>query len=217
MWLVISPHLDDAVFSCGAWLIDHPGCLVLTLFAGLPADAWRQSTGWDRRSGFASAAEAIATRRGEDIVALASLEARPLHLEFVDAQYGEAAPQGALAAAIAEVLDRHRPTGVLGPLGLFHSDHLLAREATALALAGRGLEERLYEDLPYAAQPGVLQQRLADLAGDGCRLQPAMPQPRGDAVRKRAAVYTYASQWNAFGPQSRAALELPERHWTLAR
>ena len=36
--LVISPHLDDAVFACGRLIASHPSCVVVTVFAGLPAN-----------------------------------------------------------------------------------------------------------------------------------------------------------------------------------
>jgi len=35
-WLVISPHLDDAVFSCRQLLAQAPGSVVVTVFAGIP-------------------------------------------------------------------------------------------------------------------------------------------------------------------------------------
>ena len=56
MMLVISPHLDDAVLSCGALLAAHRGAVVATVFAGVPRDP-RQRTEWDARSGVADAAE----------------------------------------------------------------------------------------------------------------------------------------------------------------
>jgi LmbE family N-acetylglucosaminyl deacetylase len=32
--LVVSPHCDDAVLSCGSLLETHPGSAVVTVFAG---------------------------------------------------------------------------------------------------------------------------------------------------------------------------------------
>src|SRR5437763_1975889 len=84
---VISPHLDDGVFACGEALAAHPGSVVVTVFAGMPADP-SQSTDWDARCGFASAGEAVAARRAEDRTSLARLGARPHWLEFGDSQYG---------------------------------------------------------------------------------------------------------------------------------
>jgi hypothetical protein len=35
--LVVSPHLDDAVFGCGELIASRPGATVARLFAGPPA------------------------------------------------------------------------------------------------------------------------------------------------------------------------------------
>ena len=60
--VVISPHLDDAVFGCGRLLASRPGSIVVTLFAGVPDDAG-QLTDWDARCGFTTAGEAVWARR----------------------------------------------------------------------------------------------------------------------------------------------------------
>ena len=66
MNVVISPHLDDAVFSCGDWLATHPGAIVMTVFAGVPRDG-ALHTEWDNRCGFADASHAILARRAGPI------------------------------------------------------------------------------------------------------------------------------------------------------
>ena len=104
MMLVISPHLDDAVLSCGALLAAHRGAVVATVFAGVPRDP-RQRTEWDARSGFADAAEALAARRAEDAAALAELGAAPRWLDFRDDQYGDPERVDELAAALGAVFD----------------------------------------------------------------------------------------------------------------
>ena len=232
MPLVISPHLDDAVLSCGHWLATHPGSLVLTLFAGAPRDPSRR-LGWDEQCGFASAGEAIAARRREDAQALALLEARPRWLDFTDSQYGESASPDTLAAALREAIAEARPDTVLYPMGLFHSDHRLAHDAAVAALrglkkddAGTGIAVTAlaYEDVPYRGIPGVLQQRLAELAAAGWQATPAAAPGRqgadgadaaGLAARKARAVQEYPSQLRAFGPGGLPDAALPERLWRL--
>ncbi|HEX6364363.1 MAG TPA: PIG-L family deacetylase, partial [Albitalea sp.] len=151
--LVVSPHLDDAVLSCGRRLAAHPGGVVVTVFAGTPRDGERL-TDWDARCGFAGAAQAMAARRDEDRAALARLRARPVWLDFLDAQYGETPALEAVREALAHVLGEARPDTVLYPLGLFHSDHLLAHEASRLALAAHPRVRALaYEDVPYRGVP----------------------------------------------------------------
>ena len=224
--LVISPHLDDGVFGCGRWLAMHPGSSVLTVFAGAPRDAAR-CTEWDAQCGFESAEQALAVRREEDRRALGMLRAIPRWLPFVDSQYGETPPLAALADALAEVLRGQRPTRVLYPLGLFHSDHRLVHEACRLALvACEGIEALAYEDALYRGMRGLLQQRLAELAREGWIATPveldapastsaASVGPARAAVLKGRAVRAYASQLRAFGPGGTRDLERPERAWRL--
>jgi len=83
---IISPHLDDAVFSCGALLASRPGSYVVTVFAGGP-DSMKQLTGWDRQCGFCEGQDVIAARRQEETAALASLSASPIFLDLWDHQY----------------------------------------------------------------------------------------------------------------------------------
>ena len=212
MHLVISPHLDDAVLACGQWLAAHPGCTVLTLFAGVPPDAGRL-TDWDARSGFGSAREAIGARRREDERALKLLRAQARWLDFPDGQYGPSAPVDTLAAAVREALIETKPSLLLCPMGLFHADHRLAHDAAVAAARGLGIERlRFYEDVPYRAMPGVLQARLAEWAAAGVPATPAAEQPVGGDEAKARALRLYASQRRAFGGGWPDAA-LAERHW----
>src|SRR5690242_3070034 len=85
--LVISPHLDDAVFGCGQLLATYPGSVVITALAGRPA-SYATVTPWDELAGFAPGEDVIAARRAEDHAALAILQASPVWLDFSDDQYG---------------------------------------------------------------------------------------------------------------------------------
>lgn len=225
--VVISPHLDDGVFGCGRWLAMHPGTTVVTVFAGTPRDAGR-CTEWDAQCGFESAEQALAVRREEDRRALAMLGARPRWLAFADSQYGETPTLAALADALAEMLRAQRPSTVLYPLGLFHSDHRLVHEACRRALgASGGVEALAYEDALYRGMRGVLQQRLAALAAEGWVATPveldtsastasrAPVDPARATALKARAVAAYASQLRAFGPGGTRDLERPERGWRL--
>ena len=224
--VVISPHLDDGVFGCGCWLAMHPGSTVLTGFAGAPRDAARR-TEWDARCGFESAAQALTVRREEDRRALGILRSSPRWLAFADSQYGETPTAATLADALGEVLRAQRPTRVLYPLGLFHSDHRLVHEACRLALGTcAGVEALAYEDALYRGMRGVLQQRLAELAREGwvatpveldafAPASPACVDPAGAAALKARAISAYASQLRAFGPGGTRDLERPERGWRL--
>ncbi len=214
--LVISPHLDDAVLSCGQRLAGRPGCTVVTVFAGTPADAG-QLTDWDHRSGFRDAGHAMAARRAEDREALARLGARPVWLDFLDAQYQRTPQVAELETALAASIGAAGASLVLYPLGLFHSDHRLAHAASRAALrAHPGVTALAYEDVPYRGRPGLLQQRLAELAEAGVRATPAHAdaEPASPAL-KAHALRAYESQWRAFGDAGLADAAQPERFWIL--
>jgi LmbE family N-acetylglucosaminyl deacetylase len=220
--LVVSPHLDDAVFSCGEWMAGHPGCIVVTVFAGTPRDA-AMRTPWDLQCGFAHAAEAMAARQHEDASALALLGAKPVWLSFRDAQYGESATPAEVANRLCDVLARLRPEQVLLPLGLFHSDHHLTHVAGCLTVA-RAIASGVlpsstpvmgYEDMPYRSMRGHLQQRLAALENAGVEATPAVPDAVCGKSLKAKAVGCYASQLRAFGPDGLPDVARPERLWHL--
>ena len=213
--LVISPHLDDAVFGCGRLIAAHPGSVVVTVFAGVPRDAERL-TEWDAACGFRSAAEAVATRRREDQAALALLGATPRWLDFCDGQYDETPTLAELAAALGRVIADEAPQRVLYPLGIFHPDHLLLHDAAGAALrAWPDTPCFVYEDALYRGMRGELQQRLAALGRAGFSATPARLVADGDAPLKAQAVQAYASQMRAFGPNGVADTAQPERYWRL--
>ncbi|OXI92352.1 MULTISPECIES: PIG-L family deacetylase [Burkholderia] len=222
-WLVVSPHLDDAVFSCGRLLAAAPGSIVVTVFAGIPPrDA--PAPPWDRRAGFQRADEAVRARRDEDRRALARLDARPVWLDFLDDQYGTPAASAAIAARVAREIDAHAGFGVLAPAGLFHRDHLQVQQA-ALSLLDRARAShdaarvwRFYEDVPYRRIAGLMARRVSGWRERGWIAHPASAPAgdRTDAIAAKAdAVAAYASQIALFDPHMRADLKEPETYWRL--
>ncbi|RZF26399.1 PIG-L family deacetylase [Paraburkholderia sp. UYCP14C] len=218
--LVISPHLDDAVLGCGLLIAAHPGAVVCTVFTAPPTE--NMTTDWDRASGFADAFEAMRARQEEDREALGLLSAMPVHLLFRDAQYHTSPGADELITALSQTLSRARPTLVLIPLGLFHSDHVLVANACLALMQSQPATPFIaYEDVPYRRNPGVVQARLCELAKRGY----VADTPRAVAVpgtpqherMKRAALDAYCSQLRAFGPEGQASLFSPERYWQLGR
>ncbi|MEH1123240.1 PIG-L deacetylase family protein [Micromonospora sp. CPCC 206061] len=208
--LVLSPHLDDAVLSAGQFVAAHPDAVVATVFAGVP-DAG-ENGGYDRRTGFASAAEAMARRRDEDAIALALLRARPAHLDFLDRQYRRPSPDEAIADRLRALIVAHRPATVLGPIGLIHPDHRqVGRVWPAVAREFPAMTVLAYEDLPYRVQFPL---RAADVVRAFAAAHGAVEMaPDGGPLGVKAqAMLAYASQLATVQPLACLA---PERLWRL--
>lgn len=216
--LAISPHLDDAVFGCGDLLAAHPGSIVVTIFAGVPA-LFHGLTEWDAICGFLSAREAVRARRREDETALGFLGSRPVWLDFSDAQYGETPRSVDVTRALRRVVRESDCDIVVFPMGLYHSDHDLAHHATrALIREGRSLEWLCYEDTFYRCIPGLVQNRVKRLA-HSYRVLPPRLNSAGLTSAKRRAVYCYASQLRGLSSAGRPGhldALTAERYWPLA-
>jgi LmbE family N-acetylglucosaminyl deacetylase len=216
--LAVSPHLDDAVFSCGELIAHHAGALVVTVFSGAPP-GFDELTDWDEASGFLSAEEAVSSRKQEDYAALHLLSALPHWLDFYDSQYRDTPLQETVSSALHDVLDKHRPQTILFPAGLFHSDHLLVHRAL-LAIRGDYPEINwiMYEEALYRRVEGALQQRLAQLLSDGIETTPVSADTREMSHLKQQAVHCYASQLQALErktPHGYADIFSAERYWQL--
>ena len=157
--VVVSPHLDDAVFSCGALLASRPGSYVITVFAGGPSSI-TPLTSWERECGFRDGQDIIAARRREDVAALALLSASPIFLNLWDLQYrdskygysGESEHQLVHRGSEdlrAALLSLPATTWVV-PVGIHHPDHKLCRRM-ALRLFTKQAHATwlMYEELAY--------------------------------------------------------------------
>lgn len=228
--VVVSPHPDDAVLSCGQVLSAHPGATVVTVFTGTPAAYSDPPTRWSRLSGFGPGDDVMAARRDEDRRALAVLDATPVWLGFVEHQLDEAVPP-ATVDQIADALDAAlrdlRPTLVLAPFGLANPEHVVVHDA-ALVVRQRWLDAAeppstpgwcCYQDVAYHHIPGQLAWRVATLFKAGLWPTPAaLPMDPSDE-RKRAALACYPSQVRALEAdwrlQARLDAPTPEQVWRL--
>jgi LmbE family N-acetylglucosaminyl deacetylase len=214
--VVVSPHLDDAVLGCGALLAHHPGAAVVTVFAGRPP-AGAPLRQWDQAAGFRPGDDVIGARRAEDLAALQKLAARPVWLDFLDAQYGDSPSVDSVAVALERTLCAAEPATVCIPLGLFHSDHALVH-AAAITLLPRHRDWRwvAYEEPMYRLVPDVLANRLASLRTAGVAAVAMDDVPTSDS--KRHAIACYVSQLRALetpGAPGHADALAPERYWAL--
>jgi LmbE family N-acetylglucosaminyl deacetylase len=215
--VAVSPHLDDAVMSCGALLADRPGSSVITVFAG-DAPVADELTDWDAECGFARGEEVVAIRRGEDASALRHVVARPRWLRFADAQYAPTPPLAVLAQAIAESVADNGAAPVVAPLGLFHSDHIATSNA---ALRVAAADERrpwyIYVDAVYRRIEGAATERLDEIRRGGARLADVTFSASARARRaKEAAIAEYRSQRRGLGTRMNDSFA-PERYYRIER
>lgn len=213
MDLYLSPHLDDAVLSCGGAIAAQRAAgeevVVVTVCSGAPpagvapsklAEELHALWGLDLRS-------VNRVRRGEDDVALNGLGAKSIQLDFLeaiyrlpstydsyDALFGEVAANDglkkALAARLAPILDAHPDAAIYAPLSVGgHVDHRIVHEHA------RSLAERrtvcFYEEIPYVLRAGELERCLA---GAGGKLWPKAIDISGVVAQKLRAITCYASQ-----------------------
>lgn len=218
--LVVSPHLDDAAFSCAHLLAGADDALVVTVFAGAP-DRYPDPLGaWDLACGYRPGDDIVTDRRREDDEALAALGARGEQLDFVDRQYrvDKRCDVKTISRRIETSLDAFDPTVVLAPLAIQHPDHRAALRAT-LALRSRNHDRRVwavYGEYPYVwRQQDRTVRRLAHLRTAGYRVTPVLSLPRAPEA-KVAALQSYRSQLTGmdFGPLD-DIVAAPEQIWRL--
>ena len=170
--LFLSPHLDDAVLSCPAYVQQ----LVKEGSEVRIATVFTESDG--------SAESLYRTRRAEDRKAARGLGAKVTHLGFPDAPFrspryrdfcgivfGRAreylATRRVVAREIEQLIRRWRPLCVVAPLAVGnHVDHRLVRDA-ALMAANPG-ELLFYEDRPYA----FIREQVQHVLGQNLALRP---------------------------------------------
>lgn len=221
--VVMSPHFDDAVFSCGQLLSAVSTPTVVTVFTACPTDGG-MLTDWDERCGFADAANAMQARRAENDHALSVLQAKGIDLDFLDAQYPQIPHNNAelLIDTLASTVSQLQPSTVVFPLGLFHSDHIRVSDAL-ITLSPRFDTIRwiAYEDIPYCRQTACVADRVTQLAQRNIQTIPISPHPATGVSSqlsdiKERAVNAYKSQFQGLKyDDAQPIMQLTERYWQL--
>lgn len=89
--IYLSPHLDDAVLSCGGTIYSQvqsgESVLVVTFFAGSPANDSLTDHARELKERWGNASDPVSVRRREDMAALDILGAKGMHLPFLDCVY----------------------------------------------------------------------------------------------------------------------------------
>lgn len=219
----VSPHLDDAVLSCGLLLAGNPGSRVTTVFASGPARV-DPLTEWDRASRlFRDGDDVMSARRSEEARAAAVLGVLSQPLEFWDAQYrfderfGYRGPTGqdlldAVERELARVAAADPVDAWLIPLGLGHDDHRISAQAAMAVAMKSGVDVYVYQELPYALESAVeVGEQLGALGSMGLRcVADSSLRWCEERSLKREAVMCYRSQRRALGRRARLAIRGPE-------
>jgi LmbE family N-acetylglucosaminyl deacetylase len=221
--LALSPHLDDAVFSCGGTLalLARNGwrVVVATLFTRSVPDPQGFALACQLDKGLGPEVDYMALRRAEDAAAMQALGVEPpVHVPLPEAPHrgydtakalfatplsGDAIGDD-LAAAVSDLLARLAPEVVFAPQAVGgHVDHVqLVRY-----LRGRPLPPVLWwRDFPYAARPQAPAEPFAEdfaaMPNREVMLDTALSQAKHEACR------AYASQlgFQFGGPDGLAAL-----------
>ncbi len=221
--LYLSPHLDDAVLSCGGLIYRQARAgdeaRVLTVFAGDPPPGDGSAFAEELKQRWHGQADPVGLRRAEDRAALSRLGASGEHWEYPDcvfrrdpgsgqpyyvdrdAIFGDVHPseRTALVEALASRLQaycaRERPATIYSLLTAgHHVDHQLLQWASR-RLAARGWDLCYYEDYPYAEEPERLQAALA-ATGDAWQAQ-LEPMTEEALQAKIEAIACYASQMSS--------------------
>lgn len=211
MTIFFSPHLDDAVLSCGELLQTCKPVNVVTVFAGRPPSAELPLTQFDANSGFKTPGEAMATRTRENHRACTVLGVEfNTELSFLDRQYGGEINMDQLIHQIQRYMSTDHDNDVFLPFGLAHPDHELVTLGGLEAAKTHGGRIFLWEDLPSRVlRPELFQPAYSHLTSRGWRLE-YREFPRGDVDWKLAAIRCYSSQMWAVDWRS---CLVPERYW----
>jgi LmbE family N-acetylglucosaminyl deacetylase len=239
--IYLSPHLDDAVLSCGGSIGLQTSCglkaLVITAFAGVPpadqqpgnfASQMHQEMGLP-----VSLDEAVKARRREDKEALSTLNADTFWLDYFDAIYrgnppsyqnnqalfgqidqNDYALDEQLGAFLLEVYHRAPQATFYVPLGIgHHVDHQLCCSAGD-RLAQQDANVKFYEDFPYVATPGALETRRRELGS----LEEELVEVSGSLRLKEDAIIGYKSQIpHLFGTPDKMQRSLEDYMGSLRR
>lgn len=223
--VLLAPHLDDAVLSCGGMLCRHAGAFrIVTVFCG----HYEQSTHWDRKCGFRDGRHAMDTRLKENAVALARLGCTDhRHLPFLlgsaRASVGQSVESQSLSDAIERIVREPDVSRVYFPVGIRHPDHHELRQGVLPLIAAHPDRAFIaYEDYPYLRNRSEWASALKTLR-EAFALRLERIDVTDVIANKAAVIAEYASQTNALFQTTTASgienlLRTPEtcrwRHWT---
>ncbi len=226
MHFFLSPHLDDAVLSCGGTIhkLTAAGETVhiRTVMSGDPPDPLPDTPiVRELHNRWNVGPAPMVVRRQEDQDAAAMLGAQVEHMEIPDCVYRTSASGKPLYPDEDSLWnDIHVQDPAIKRLGGFrlpesvthvyiplavgaHVDHLVVREigialGRLLRAAGHATEVLFYEEYPYIEQPGALQTALKSVPQEFKLAHDPVGLSHLDIAAKVRAVKAYQSQISTF-------------------
>lgn len=223
--LYLSPHLDDAVLSCGGQIYQQTAAgesvLIVTITTGDPPDgplspiAQELHERWDASVDVAARGRAIVRqRRAEDVAACAVLEADYLHTPIYDCIYRVSPSDGSFlyvdtAGLFGEINPKEGTA--LGDMAAVMQGLPPATRVYSPLGVGNHVDHQLtrqaaeqvyagllfYEEYPYVAAPGALEKVLPPNARAGWA-PVVVPLSEAAMQAKIAAIAAYDSQLSSF-------------------
>lgn len=204
--IYVSPHMDDAVYSCGGQMSLRRAVgariLVITLFGNGSSDQPGRGVFGD-----------FAQRMREERRAMERLDVDGLWLNYPDVLYRRKRPrellsyalpflslapdalQARLLAALHALCSRLlAPSGRLYfPFAIgFHPDHRVAFEVGRALQASARWPVSFYEDIPYAHVPALRRERLHYLGFEPASSAPRFERPKiGDLYRDARQIHGF--------------------------
>lgn len=223
--VAVSPCFNDAVVGCAGLLAARADSTVLTVYSGLPLAPHADSAA-DRDGGVKNGRQAVLDRRARSDRALSLLGVHGVQMDLLHDEYLESGEEGRLTGALASAVSALRPRVVLMPLGLSSAAHVRVSEA---CLTLRALFQRVewvtYEEVAEA-EPGAVQERLAELLGRRILASPLdvlaevdveRARQRASAARSSLALDPPGAQPGTEpGTQPGASTSRAERYWRLS-
>jgi LmbE family N-acetylglucosaminyl deacetylase len=225
MAVFLSPHFDDAVYSCGgtiARLLEEGQTVrVVTVMAGVPKHYPSSPIVRALHARWQAGDDPIATRRQEDEQAILGMGAQLTQLEAFDCVYrthdgtalypdegalwGDIHPNDDARHALDSLWASLQGQTVYAPLGVGnHVDHRIVRDASLAYWAAhpRTFTLCLYTDYPYMRDEARVQDALAGLAHRLDERWQALDERH--IVAKIAAMACYRSQISTFWQDEQA-------------
>ena len=150
--LILSPHFDDAVFSCWKQVIAHEN-QTLNIFSKIPKSGTH--TIWDLICGDIDSNAMMQRRQLENKIALAGFS--NLGLDYLDKQYRKNnLPVKELVSVIKPYCSKYDQTicPIAGSAIFKHPDHVLIRQV-GVSIHHQGGKVAFYPDIPYMTLPNI--------------------------------------------------------------